>query len=391
MLQTIRAFLKKPTTIVGIATALMFQIIFSLIWMTGYDGVTDNASNLTISVVNEDAGVGKQVSQNLQQNLPFQLETATSLEAAKQQLDDRNVQMVLYIPADFSKQLQTAGQKGQLQYWINESNPALIKSMMQSVAANVTATVNKEAIAAGAEAILTQMNAPAAQVKAMAQGLSEKVVADVHYTNPVAGMSNQMIPMMMVLASYVGSMIMAMNVQMSSLMIGPAFNRYQKFTARAIINVVSAVVIALIGSSLVLLLGGHAVKGFFEMWGFETLFLMCFMFFAQIFLLIFGNAGMLFNIVVLSAQLVSSGAMVPRELLSGFYHGLSQYLPATYAVQGNMNLLFGGPSISGPSWALVAIMLVSVAVGLLITAVRKEPLPVRAAAPPTAAVASRPH
>lgn len=387
MLQAVKAFMKKPTTIVGVATALMFQLIFSLVWMTGYDGITDNTSHLKISVVNEDTTVGKQVAQNLQQNLPFQLQTAQSLDAAKQQLDDREVQMVLYIPADFSKQLQTAGQKGQLQYWINESNPALIKSMMQGVAANVTATVNKEAIAAGAEAMFTQMNAPAAQAKGMAQGLSEKVVADLHFTNPVSGMSNQMIPMMMVLASYVGSMIMAMNVQVSSNMIGPAFTRFQKFGARALINIVSSVVIALIGSSMVLLLGGHAVKGFLVMWGFETLFLMCFMFFAQIFLLLLGNAGMLFNIIVLSAQLVSSGAMVPRELLSDFYYGLSQYLPATYAVQGNMNLLFGGPSVSGPAWSLVVIMLASVVVGLIITGLRKEKLPAHIA--PNAKVASR--
>jgi uncharacterized phage infection (PIP) family protein YhgE len=102
------------------------------------------------------------------------------------------------------------------------------------------------------------------------------------------------------------------------------------------------------------------------------------MFFAQIFLLLFGNAGMLFNIVVLSAQLVSSGAMVPRELLSDFYHGLSLYLPATYAVQGNMNLLFGGPSVAGPSWGLLMIMLASVAVGVVITALKKERSHVRA-------------
>ncbi len=372
MLQALRAFLKRPTTIVGIATALMFQLIFSLVWMTGYDGITDNASHLKISIVNEDSTVGKQISANLQQTLPFQLQAVTSLEDAKHQLDKREVQMVLYIPSEFTKQLQTSGQKGQLQYWINESNPAMIKSMMQSVAASVTANVNKEAIGAGAEAILVQMNTPAAQAKGIAQGLAEKVTADMHYINPVSNMSNQMIPMMMVLASYVGSMIMAMNIQQSSLQIGTAFTRMQKFTARAIINVVSAVGIALIGSSLVLLLGGHAVKGFLVMWGFQTLFLMCFMFFAQIFLLLFGNAGMLFNIVVLSAQLVSSGAMVPRELLSDFYHGLSLYLPATYAVQGNMNLLFGGPSVAGPSWGLLMIMLASVAVGVVITTLKKE-------------------
>lgn len=32
-------FIKQPSTIAGILTAMMFQLIFSLVWMTGYDGV----------------------------------------------------------------------------------------------------------------------------------------------------------------------------------------------------------------------------------------------------------------------------------------------------------------------------------------------------------------
>ncbi len=47
--------------------------------------------------------------------------------------------MVLHIPAEFTKQLQTPGQQAKINYTINESNPALIKSMMQSVAGGVTA------------------------------------------------------------------------------------------------------------------------------------------------------------------------------------------------------------------------------------------------------------
>lgn len=71
-------------------------------------------------------------------------------------LNGREVQMVLHIPAEFTKQLQTPGQQAKINYTINESNPALIKSMMQSVAGGVTASVGKEAAIAGAQAILVQ-------------------------------------------------------------------------------------------------------------------------------------------------------------------------------------------------------------------------------------------
>ncbi|MBD2864325.1 YhgE/Pip domain-containing protein [Paenibacillus oceani] len=371
----LKAFLQKTPTKIGIATAIMFQLIFSIAWMTGYDGVTDNTANLTIAVVNEDAGVGRQLAEQLGKQLPFQIVTESGLDAAKQKLEERNVQMVLHLPSTLSAQLQTPGQKTELQYWINESNPALIKSMMSSVAAGVTATLNKQAIAAGAQAVLAQMNVPAAQAQSTAQALSERVTSSIQYTNPVSGMSNQMVPMMLVLASYVGSMIMGMNLQQSSNLIGAQSGKWSKFAARAVLNSIAAVVTALVGTSLVLLLGGQSVQGFMTLWGFLTLCLLAFLFFSQLFLLLLGNAGMLLNIIALSAQLVSSGAMVPRELLNGFYRGLGDYLPATYAVEGNMNLLFGGPGAAGASWSLLLIVLVTAMLGLLVTALRKETAP----------------
>jgi YhgE/Pip-like protein len=375
----LKAFLQKTPTKIGIATAIMFQLIFSIVWMTGYDGVSNNTSHLKIAIVNEDAGLGKQIAEQIGSGLPFQVSVEASVDEARQKLNDRDVQMVMHIPADFSKRLQTPGQKSELQYWVNESNPAMIKSVMSGVAANVTAAVNKQAVAAGAQAVLTQMNVPAAQAQSTAEALSEKVTANVQSTNPVTGMNNQMVPMMLVLASFVGSMIMGMNLQQASVMIGPKVARWHKFAARGVLNVAAAVVTALVGSSFVMLLGGQSAHGFMALWGFETLCLLAFMFFSQLFLLLLGNAGMLLNIIMLSAQLVSSGAMVPRELLSDFYYDLGRFLPATYAVEGNMNLLFGGPGMGGAAAGLVTVMLCSIAIGLLITALRKEKAPAASA------------
>jgi uncharacterized phage infection (PIP) family protein YhgE len=111
------------------------------------------------------------------------------------------------------------------------------------------------------------------------------------------------------------------------------------------------------------------------MWGFQALFLLTFMFVTQMFLILFGMAGMLFNIILLSAQLVSSGAMVPRELLSDFYLSLGKIFPATYAVEGSMNVLFGGPGIGGASLGLVIIMAAAALVGALTVGLRKDRIP----------------
>lgn len=362
MREVLQAYFKQKTTVIGIVTALMFQLIFSVVWMTGYDGITDNTDRLKIAIVNEDPTIGAEMVAGLKENLPFKLVELNDLGEAKERLNDREVQMVMHVPADFPQQVAAPGAQATIDFTINESNAQLIKSVMGGVANNITYTVNQQAAKQAVAGALSGMDVPADQAGAMAQGLTARVVSETVSMNQVDGMANQMIPMMMVLASYVGSMLLAMNLETSSMFLS-RYSKWQRFAARTIILAGSSVIVALVGSALVLMLGGQSEQGFFAMWGFQALFVMTFMFVAQFFLLLLGPGGMLLNIIMLSLQLVSSGAMVPRELLSDFYRGLSQALPATYAVDGNMNLLFGGPSSVSDVAALAVIALSALVLG----------------------------
>jgi YhgE/Pip-like protein len=365
MSQAFQAFMKRPTTWVGIITAVMFQVIFSGIWMTGYNGVTDRIDQLRIAVVSEDQQMGPQIAAGLTQNLPFQMSAEASLDDAKRKLNERELQMVVIIPADFSQQASAADGQASMQYLINESNPALIKSIMSGAAAQITAEVNKQAVAAGIQSVLIQANLPEAQAAGAAQGLSERVTTDIQSTNVVQGMNNQMVPMMMVLASYVGAMIMGMNLEQSGMAVSATVGKWQRFAVRTVVNVGAAVLVSLIGSSLLVAFGGQIEQGFIHMWLFQLIFMLTFIFVSQMFLYVFGMAGMLFNIILLSAQLVSSGAIVPRELLSSFFTKLGDMLPATYAVDGNMNILFGGPSAASDAWALAVIAVIAIGISAL--------------------------
>ncbi|WP_199616066.1 YhgE/Pip domain-containing protein [Paenibacillus alkalitolerans] len=369
---TLRALLRMPTTRVGIAVAVMFQLIFSVVWMTGYDGVSDNAGNLKVAVVNEDQQLGLTVAKRIGEQMPFAVVEMNSLEEAQQKLDRRDVQMIVHIPAQFSAAVMSPESKGTLDFYINESNPATVKNMMTGAAGGITAAVNRIAVQNGTQAVLTGLNVPAEQAAAMAAGISERVTNEFHYTNPVSSMSKQMVPMMMVLASYVGSMLLAMNVEQSSAAIAGGHSKWKRFAARQIINAAAAIAVSLIGTTLVVLFGGSAAQGFITLWGFQALFLFAFMSTAQIFVLLLGPAGMVFNIILLSAQLVSSGAMVPRELLSDFFYRLGGLFPATYAVEGVMNVLFGGPDVSEPALALLWIILAALGLSVLAVLARKE-------------------
>jgi uncharacterized phage infection (PIP) family protein YhgE len=107
------------------------------------------------------------------------------------------------------------------------------------------------------------------------------------------------------------------------------------------------------------------------------------MFFAQMFLAVFGMAGMFLNMAVLSLQLVTSGTIVPREMLSGVYQWIGRFLPATYSVEGIMNLQFGGVHTGKDAELLLATILVSVAVTVGAILIKKQgtPLPEKTASP----------
>ncbi|NHN32853.1 YhgE/Pip domain-containing protein [Paenibacillus agricola] len=383
MRDVIKAFFQKPLTKVGIITALMFQVIFSVIWMTGYNGVTDvdRMKELHVGIVSLDTQMGPAIAEQLTKNLPVSTVTLASQDEALEQLNDRELQMVVTIPANFSQSVSTKDGSAKLTYNINESNPQMIKSVMSSIAVQITETVNKQAIMQGVVAVLTEAKLPTDQVQGTSAALSERVTSEFNYSNKVDGQNNQMVPMMLVLASYVGAMLLSMNLETSSMMLAANYSRWQRFGARTIINIAAAVFVSLIGSALVLALGGQVAHGFLALWGFQALFVLAFLFTSQLFLLLLGPAGMVFNIIMLSTQLVSSGAMMPRELLPDFYQDISVVFPATYAVEGMMDLLFGGPKAGGAVMGLVAVIAVTFVLGAAAVGIRKDKAPHSAKTP----------
>ncbi|MEK0317254.1 YhgE/Pip domain-containing protein [Cohnella sp. 56] len=334
MKQAFLTYIKKPQTIVAIVVALMAQIIFIVCWMTSYDGVLDRTSHLRIAVVNEDGAAGEAIVAQLKK-MPFEMVTPSKTEALKQ-LDERTTHLIVTIPAQFAESLGSADAKTAIQFTVNQANPQVTKGVVDSVVAKLSAQLNQ-----------------------MASPNAAPIGAETTVIHPVDGMNNQMVPMMIVLASFVGAMLMAMNVHQVSMSIGQSISFKQHFAARALLILCGALLISIAGSSLMLALGGQMESGFGAFWLFHFLILLTFMFFAQMFLIALGMAGMFANMAMLSLQLVTSGTIVPRQMLSAFYQSLGHYLPATYAVEGLMDLGFGVPFLAQDVLALGAILLAS--------------------------------
>jgi YhgE/Pip-like protein len=132
MKHAFRTYLKKPQTTLAVVVALMAQIIFCVFWMTAYDGVLDRTNRLKIAIVNEDGEFGKGIEQQLKSSLPFEM-TSLSKEDALQELEKRNIHLVITIPEKFGETLKTPYVKATISFTMNESNAQLPKGIMQTV------------------------------------------------------------------------------------------------------------------------------------------------------------------------------------------------------------------------------------------------------------------
>ncbi len=95
----------------------------------------------------------------------------------------------------------------------------------------------------------------------------------------------------------------------------------------------------------------------FYTWFFLFLAFLTFVSLTQLSIVLFGPGGMIFNIILLSLQLVSAGVMVPLEMLPLFYEKISAVLPATYVAEALFTITFGGSNIFSDVLALVIILL----------------------------------
>jgi YhgE/Pip-like protein len=368
--KALRLFFQQKSTMVGILVLAFFQLTFGIVWLNGYDGVMDKTEQLPVAVVNEDGELGKTVAEQLVQSLPFAMREVRSLDEAKAGLESRELKMAIHIPADFTKQARTPDGKVSLAVLVSESNPAMVKTFAQQVLGQVTAKVNQMVTTQGVQAALTNLKVPPQQAAGMAAGLTGKVEGKYEGIHRVANFAHGMIPMMLVLASYVGAMLLSLQLNTSAAALQTQLSAWARFGARQVINLASTAVVSLIVVLMLLAFGLDPVGGYAALFGFVWLSLLAFVSLAQLFVYLIGDAGMLLNIIALSLQLVTSGVLVPRELLGDGFRMVSDWLPATYVATGNLNLLFGGSGTGDAVGKLFAVLGAALAATVLTVAVR---------------------
>lgn len=383
-MKSLKTLFQIRETYIGIAAAIAFQLIFFSVWMTAYDGVNDRVTNLSIGIVYEDDSF----DQSFQEKIPFETATYQSVEHAKSAMNERKIDMVIQIPQDFTESIVT-GDKAQIHYFINQANGTLAKSTMENVASKLSAQLNEE--------IYTlQINAFKNEFSMEIQTLSlQEEIADVIEesvlrmldalmdapveetiikTNDVEGFAANLIPLMVIISSFVGAMVMIMQIEAAAQSVKTIVSKWSLFFARQIINLGVAFLLPLLTIGLMSIFDITSDLSFITIYLFQFMMFWAFLSFAQIFVLLFGNAGMVFNILALSLQLVTSGVLVPRIMLSDWYFKIGTFLPATYGADGYYTIIFGGTdaSIVDNSLTLLVVIAVTLCISLLTIWIKKE-------------------
>ncbi|MFS0782742.1 YhgE/Pip domain-containing protein [Bacillus sp. 1P06AnD] len=368
------AFLKNKMVIAAIFMAVFYQIIMMGSFMPGYSAIPKNIDDLHIAIVNDDPQYGKQISKQLKDSLPFkEIESNKTLKQSKKMLDDRDIELLIHIPKDFSANLQGGKVQPKMDFYINQATPAMVSSTMQSIVKEIDANMSTQFSTNKAKGILAQLNVPEKQADAMAKSIENSFDANVVTINKVPdGMHNQMAPFFLTMVSYVGAMIAALTLTGAFNGLKNIMGKWRTYAYTQIVGILMSVIAPLIGIGILYIMHGYGSETFFELWVHHALQLFVSLQFTLVFSLLLGQAGMILNLPFLLVQTIAAGAVMTRDMMYGFFKAISYISPMYYSVQADFTLLFGGGQLATYVWHLALIGLVCLALNTLIVAFRHK-------------------
>ncbi|MEK4701569.1 ABC transporter permease [Solibacillus sp. FSL R7-0668] len=372
-------FLKGKGAKSSIFMGIFYAVCMLGIFLPGYTAIPGNIDQLPIAIVNEDTGeVGAQIAENLKGQLPFEeIKTNISNKAALEDLEDNELALVIHIPEAFSANLQNGDVSSSIDFTVNEASATVVASTMNQVVSQINTQLSTQFSQQTAEGILMNLNVPKEQAQEMAEKIDNSYVGNIVTINDIPdGMHNNMLPMFLTMALYVGAMIAAMQL------VG-AFkaNRGKATKTRLFVYVqVTAVIIGILAGliSAAIAFGINDVSGemFIQIWEQQILnYWVSFNFTATV-IFLFGEAGMLLNIPVLLFQTIANGATISRDLMYAPYEWASYISPMYYSVQAYFANIFGSTSVSPFLMGLTLVGIVAMLINIVIVWIFHKPLQV---------------
>ncbi|EUJ41823.1 YhgE/Pip domain-containing protein [Brochothrix campestris] len=372
---------KKFMGLTGVKASIFMGIFYAvamlLIFLTGYSALPANMDELKVAIVNDDKGqAGTQISKELAKSLPFEINSDLTNENAMKKLEDNKYALVIHIPESFSDNA-TKGKAAEIDFTVNEASATMVSSAMKSVVSEINTQLSANFSTKTAEGVLLNMNVPKEQSAAIAKQIDQAYVGNYVIINDVPdGMNNNMLPMFLTMACYVGAMIGAMQLVSAFKQSRGRASRVKLFgyvqgaaLIIAIVSTIFAVTVAFflteMGSDVLIKIAGQQILLYM------AAFNVC-----AIFTFLIGDGGMILNIPILLSQTIANGATMPREMMYGYFNAISHVSPMYYSVQSYFAVIFGSTSQVPFLWGLAAVAVGAMLINALVVTFVHKKLPV---------------
>jgi len=389
----LKQFLNLQGFKASIFMGIFYAIAMLLIFLIGYSALPGNMDELKVAIINDDAGeTGIQIAEQLTGSLPFKIDTDLTNEEALDKLGDNKYALVIHIPEKFTENAQK-GESAQVDFTVNEASATMVSSAMSSVVTEINNQLSTSFSTKTAQGVLLNMNIPEEQATEIADQIENAYVGNYVIMNDVPdGMHNNMLPMFLTMACYVGAMIAAMQLVGAFKLSRGKASKVKLFTyvqGSALIIAVVSTIFALVVTFFIADIDTSIV---FKLAGQQILLYMAAFNVCAIFTFLIGEAGMIINIPVLLSQTIANGATMPREMMYGFFNYVSHISPMYYSVQSYYAVMFGSTEQSPFIWGLAAVATGAIIINMVIVKfVHKDiPLNVLGSAPSGVSVNAQP-
>ena len=373
-----KQFIKSKGAIASIFMGIFYAVAMLGIFLPGYTALPGNMDELKIALVNDDKGeAGAQIATQLQESLPFkEIDTDLTNKKALKELEKNEYALVIHIPENFSEDAQS-GKGTNIDFTVNEASATMVSSAMSSVVTEINKQLSTSFSQQTAQGILMQFNVPEEQAKELATQIENSYTGNYVVMNDVPdGMHNNMLPMFITMASYVGAMIAAMQLVGSF-----KANRGKASKTRLFIYVqLTALIIAILSMVATLIISFSITDIDLDILlpvaGQQILVYMAAFNLCAIPIFLVGEGGMVLNIPILLLQTIANGATMPRDMMYAPYEWMSYISPMYYSVQAYLSTMFGSISPTPYILGLAAVCLGAMLINALIAAFLHKPLPV---------------
>ncbi|PPK79721.1 ABC-2 family transporter [Lacrimispora xylanisolvens] len=338
-------FLFSKGVIYAIILAVFYQIAMVGLYIYGYHVLPDGVNQLTINVVNQDGDKGEAIEKELVPTLSKSFSkviTDKELTESKEELDSRQIQMIIVIPENFVSNLETG--KSTIDFYIDESNTTTVINTMEAVAKSVTDNFNQAINQGKLTNILKSLNVTITEQEQITEQLNNSVVQNNVYINKAPGsMDYVMTPSFLSIAAYASSMVVAIVLMNIFLAFIPVTGKWKAFQYVEITGCVIAVVAPLFGVIMTRILISISMQKMISIY-LQQIFMQITAFqFTLIFSLLFGQNGIFINIPLMLAQTIAGGGTMPLQIMPDPFKVISYFTPMYPNTQINFGILYGGP------------------------------------------------